>query len=415
MLLLVGVALGVYFGVTADSANALVSDCRFKVCNTCFNSLETAVMAPACSSSSNDSDMNVVDILTDSYSVLAPITLGSKSITLSGKTYQDANNVVPVISAEFSLQEGGMLEWNAASEQDLILRNLRFTGNGHYLSAVRTTTSTLMNFVGEEIAFDKFSVPNGVHGAAIYLDQVGTFELDAKSSATGNQAGNAASGCPDLGGYQSEYCNGCTGYYGGAPIYINKVYNKLNFDGVFEDNMNMFNHGQGGVLFIMEISAKSSFIKGTFRRNSATEGGAFVVDTVRSGDAFNIDGSYEKNSATDPYGHCGSRGGAMTVRSLEDGSTVTINGEFLSNNAEAWGGVLRNDKISGQCTLNLLGSFTGNTAERGNIANLRDLSSGSIFRFQPSNTDQIAPDDIKFGTDSCNNVSTSPDEIICMN
>ncbi|KNC69504.1 hypothetical protein SARC_17986, partial [Sphaeroforma arctica JP610] len=62
------------------------------------------------------------------------------------------------------------------------------------------------DFSGEQVSFTNFRSANGVHGAVLYFEQVGNFKLDSQSSASDNVAGDSDSGCPETGGFNSEYC-----------------------------------------------------------------------------------------------------------------------------------------------------------------------------------------------------------------
>ncbi|KNC80868.1 hypothetical protein SARC_06784 [Sphaeroforma arctica JP610] len=178
---------------------------------------------------------------------------------------------------------------------------------------------------------------------------------------------------------------------------------------------NYFNHGQGGVFFFGMVNGAGSTITGLFEGNKATEGGVLVADTVDCDGELTLTGTYTNNAAEDFYGHCGSRGGAITVRRVDGGTTVTIDGTFENNIGGVFGGVLRNDRILNNARINLYGDFTDNTAEDGNIANMRVLASGSIFHFAPSNIDTISADDIQFSSDACTDTSTKENVITCEN
>ncbi|KNC77915.1 hypothetical protein SARC_09639 [Sphaeroforma arctica JP610] len=124
------------------------------------------------------------------------------------------------------------------------------------------------------------------------------------------------------------YSQGCTGYYGGAPIYLDTVSDSLSIKGTYLNNTNYFNHSQGGAIFIGTVGAKRAQIQGLFRGSSAREDGAIVINKITGGDLMRITGVFHTNAAEDIYGYCGSHGGGITVRKVENASTLIINGTF---------------------------------------------------------------------------------------
>ncbi|KNC74419.1 hypothetical protein SARC_13033, partial [Sphaeroforma arctica JP610] len=154
VIVVVGVGVGIYFGVSGDSSSSDTGDeyasipvpslspeatqppaneCSFSVCGECYATLQDAATQSPCD---GEEDL-VVQVLVDEYLVYEPIVLESSSLILSGENHVSEGNSVPVIAAAFSGQERGLIECAASTSIQLSLKSLSFNGNGQIVSAAR--------------------------------------------------------------------------------------------------------------------------------------------------------------------------------------------------------------------------------------------------------------------------------------
>eukprot|EP01134_Creolimax_fragrantissima_P004141 CFRG4141T1 len=393
------------------------ADCPYLVCDICHTNIQEAInRATKCPTGRADGSLlPTIDLLAPVFTYSETVQLGNSSLAISGAKYFKQNGTIPVIKAGFENTKGGaaLFTWSGSSRATLTLEDMVLDGLNKTVSGLRSSEDTPLDFYSMNVQYNNFYTPNGVNGSAIFIKKSGVLYIDEYSGAQGNVAGSLADGCPNMGGENSEYCDGCTPYYGGGTVYIGEATDNFNIYGTYQNNKVLFNHGQGGGVHIELVSGSKNFIRGTFKNNQATEGGGISIVSCAEDVQVTIRAVFENNLAVDPYNRCGARGGAVTFRKVSKYSSVLIEGMFTKNNGTVYGGALRNDRIEKGGTLTLQGTFTENNARIGDIADIRGLNSGSTFFFNPRNMTSIASNDIRFSSDVCEQVESPPNTIKC--
>ena len=107
-----------------------------------------------------------------------------------------------------------------------------------------------------------------------------------------------------------------------------------------------------------------------------------AVISVDADSKLRLSGVFVNNTATDPYGVCGSRGGVFMLRDVQ--GKVSVEGQFTGNNGDKHGGVLRNDRLQSGGRIDMTGDYKHNTARSGSVAQLVTMRTKSRFTFTPT-------------------------------
>ncbi|KNC84073.1 hypothetical protein SARC_03701 [Sphaeroforma arctica JP610] len=261
--------------------------------------------------------------------------------------------------------------------QDIEFVNIRFTrpndaSDGDYGTALYLDNPVKLSVKG--CIFEGLRSPlNG--GSAIYVKTLtDTSNFDADTKFIGNRVdsgGCIPPVCTPAGWSTGEVCpDKCWG--GGGALWIGSCFGStvINIKADFVENVHEFAHGMGGALFIDYMQCKLN-INGNYERNSASDGGAIHVEGVIADGVMNVDATFTDNLAPnelfDPSEtQFGARGAAVRVRDVGEDSKVNIKGKYTGNKVEGRGAVSSFNHISGNVVLDV--DARNNEAMRGAIA-----------------------------------------------